>query len=133
MGERIARAYDESGNWMSYGRDYVVHRFSPFKQINTQSIESLGLALWYDFDEIEPVESTPLVVDGRLHARPDDMRQQLDHPIDVIGIRQCHHLLPIRSALKIFRLKIGCVTKYKEGTGGTIGSDFTTVQSSSDD
>src|SRR5688572_16775335 len=66
--QRLMNADREPGNWMSYGRDYSEQRFSPLKQVDTQSVNKLGLAWSFDFDETEPVESTPLVVDGVMYA-----------------------------------------------------------------
>lgn len=67
-GARITNADKEPGNWMSYGRDYAEQRFSPLDQINLDTVAKLGLAWSYDFDEFEPIESTPLVVDGVMYV-----------------------------------------------------------------
>lgn len=66
--ERLVNADREPGNWMSYGRDYAEQRFSPLKQVDTQSVNKLGLAWSFDFDETEPVEATPIVVDGVMYV-----------------------------------------------------------------
>ncbi len=39
-----------SGQWMSYGRDYDEQRFSPLTDINTRTVKNLGLAWFADFD-----------------------------------------------------------------------------------
>ena len=64
--ERIVKA--EPGNWMSYGRDYFEQRFSPLTDIDTTSVSRLGLAWSFDIDEIEGIESTPLVIDGVMYV-----------------------------------------------------------------
>ncbi len=67
-GRRIVNADKEPGSWLSYGRDYLEQHFSPLKQIDTKTVGKLGLTWWYDIDELEPTESTPLVVDGVMYA-----------------------------------------------------------------
>jgi alcohol dehydrogenase (cytochrome c)/quinohemoprotein ethanol dehydrogenase len=53
---------------MSHGRTYNEQRYSPLKQINTQSIGQLGLAWFADFDTNRGQESTPIVVDGVIYV-----------------------------------------------------------------
>ncbi len=67
-GQRIANGDKEPGNWLAHGRDYKEQRFSPLKQIDTKNVANLGLAWSFDFDEIEPIESTPLVADGVMYV-----------------------------------------------------------------
>ena len=67
-GQRIANGDKEPGSWLSHGRDYKEQRFSPLKQIDTKNVANLGLAWSFDFDEIEPIESTPLVADGVMYV-----------------------------------------------------------------
>src|SRR4029079_13569419 len=57
-----------SGQWMSYGRDYAEQRFSPLKAINTDTVKTLGLAWFGDFDTRRGQESTPIVVDGVIYV-----------------------------------------------------------------
>ena len=66
-GARIARADEEPGNWMSYGRTYSEQRFSPLKDINDHSVGQLGLAWFYDLDTHRGQEATPIVVDGVMY------------------------------------------------------------------
>ncbi len=63
----MARADDEPGNWMSYGRTYSEQRFSPLKLINDQNVGQLGLAWYIDLDTRRGQEATPLVVDGVMY------------------------------------------------------------------
>ena len=56
-----------SGQWMSYGRDYDEQRFSPLDQINVNDIGRLGLAWYADLAERGgSYETTPIVVDGEI-------------------------------------------------------------------
>lgn len=66
-GERLLAADREPHNWMSYGRDYAEQRFSPLTQINTASVEDLGLAWYFESDNHLGTESTPLVIDGVMY------------------------------------------------------------------
>jgi glucose dehydrogenase len=66
--QRVANANAEPGNWLSHGRTYFEQRFSPLDQINTGNIEQLKLSWFFDFDDYNVVEATPLVVDGRMYV-----------------------------------------------------------------
>jgi len=65
---RLAHADNEPENWLSHGRNYSETRYSPLKQINTKTINSLGLAWYYDLDTHRGQESTPLAIDGTLYT-----------------------------------------------------------------
>ncbi|HEV7444713.1 MAG TPA: hypothetical protein VGO18_19105, partial [Steroidobacteraceae bacterium] len=47
---RLTAADGDTANWLTYGRTYDEQRFSPLKQINTQSVRQLKLAWHYDLD-----------------------------------------------------------------------------------
>ena len=64
---RLSHANDEPGQWMTEGRTYDGQRFSPLKQINTESVSGLGLAWYADFDSNRGQEATPLVIDGVIY------------------------------------------------------------------
>ena len=55
------------GAWMSYGRTYSEQRYSPLSQINTDTVEQLGLAWYYDLKTDRGVEATSIVVDGVMY------------------------------------------------------------------
>ena len=57
-----------AGEWLSYGRTYDEQRFSPLKQINAETIGTLGVAWWAEFDTDRGQEATPLVADGVLYT-----------------------------------------------------------------
>ncbi len=67
---RLLAANDaaNSGEWMSYGRDYAEQRFSPLKSINTATVNRLGLSWYADFDTHRGQESTPVIVDGVIYV-----------------------------------------------------------------
>jgi quinohemoprotein ethanol dehydrogenase len=65
--KRLTKANDEPGQWMSEGRTYDEQRFSPLKQINTDTVSQLGLAWYADFDSNRGQEATPLVIDGVIY------------------------------------------------------------------
>lgn len=41
---RLRNAADDEANWLTYGRTYDEHRFSPLQQINDETVGDLGLA-----------------------------------------------------------------------------------------
>ena len=65
---RIARADNEPGNWVTYGRTYSEQRFSPLKRITADNVKQLGLAWYADLDTNRGQEGTPLVIDGVLYV-----------------------------------------------------------------
>jgi len=67
-GERINQADAEPGNWMTHGRTYSEQRYSPLNQINTDTVDKLGLAWYWDTGTRRGLEATPIVVDGILYA-----------------------------------------------------------------
>ncbi len=64
---RIIHADDEPENWMTHGRTYSEHSFSPLNQINDQNVGRLGLAWSLDLDMKRGQEATPIVVDGVMY------------------------------------------------------------------
>ena len=66
-GKRLTHANDEPGQWLIEGRTYDEERFSPLKQINTETVSRLGLAWYADFDSNRGQEATPLVIDGVIY------------------------------------------------------------------
>jgi len=67
-GDRIINADSEAGSWLSHGRTYDEQRFSPLDQINTDSVEKLGLAWYFDTDVDRGLEASPIVVDGVIYT-----------------------------------------------------------------
>ena len=65
---RLIAADDEPGQWMAVGRDYGEQRFSPLDQVNTETVNDLGLLWSADIDTSRGQESTPVVVDGALYV-----------------------------------------------------------------
>jgi len=66
--QRIIKADEEPGNWLTHGRTYSEQRFSPLEQINDGNVKNLGLAWHFDFDTNRGLEATPLVIDGVMYA-----------------------------------------------------------------
>ena len=64
-------AYGQA-DWPTFGRDAAGTRYSTLKQIDTKNVDKLGLTWSFDFDEIESIESTPLVADGVMYVTAAD-------------------------------------------------------------
>ena len=62
--DRLSRANETPGDWLSHGRNYYEDRFSSLEQINKSNLDSLGLAWSFDLGTKRGIEATPLVVDG---------------------------------------------------------------------
>ncbi|MEN9704340.1 MAG: hypothetical protein RLZZ393_219 [Pseudomonadota bacterium] len=66
--ERLLKAGDEPGQWMTYGGSYSEQRFSGLKQINRDTVKQLGLAWFADYDTNLSQQGTPLYIDGVIYA-----------------------------------------------------------------
>ncbi len=75
--ERLLKAGEEPGNWLTYGGDYRSHHYSSLQQITSDNVHKLR-AKWIHQMHRTKVETTPLVVDGIMYVtRP---------PSDVIAL-----------------------------------------------
>jgi alcohol dehydrogenase (cytochrome c) len=75
--ERLLRADQEPGNWLTYSGDYRSHHYSRLNQITTANVQRLH-AKWIFQMHHAKVETTPIVVDGIMYVtRP---------PSDVIAL-----------------------------------------------
>ncbi len=63
---RIVDADATPGEWLSHGRTYGEQRFSPLAQINAENVSDLGLAWVAELPTRRGIETTPLMVDGKL-------------------------------------------------------------------
>ena len=61
---QLATIDDNSGDWLTYGRNYGEERFSPLGQITKENVSQLGLAWSLNLGTKRGIEGTPLVVDG---------------------------------------------------------------------
>jgi len=77
VASRIARAADvgaqdienqKPGQWLSYGRTYSNHRFSPLGQINASTVKNLGVAWQMRTNTVSGLEGTPIVNDGIMYV-----------------------------------------------------------------
>ena len=65
--ERILKAEDEPGNWMTYSGTYLSHHYSKLDQINTDSVKNLELKWVVQASSPDKLQSTPLVVDDVMY------------------------------------------------------------------
>jgi alcohol dehydrogenase (cytochrome c) len=71
--ERLVRADQEPGNWLTYSNSYNSWRFSRLDQINTQNVKNLQVKWLFQARSPEKFETTPLVVDGIMYlTRPEN-------------------------------------------------------------
>ena len=54
-------------NWLSVGRTYAEHHYSPLTGIDADNVKQLGLAWFLDLPGQRTLEATPLAVDGVLY------------------------------------------------------------------
>src|SRR5262245_28699512 len=65
--ERIRRASDEPGNWLTYSGTYQSHRYSRLQQITTANVSRLKPAWIYQVNDPNKFETSPIVVDGLIY------------------------------------------------------------------
>lgn len=76
--ERILRAEEETGNWLTYNRTYDSRHHSPLDQINRENVGDLELKWVFQSRSLEKYEATPLVV--------DDVMYTVQMPNDVVAL-----------------------------------------------
>ncbi len=65
--ERLARADEDAGNWLMYGRDYGQTRFSPLDGVNKSNVENLVPVWSFQTGVPDGLTGMPLVVDGVIY------------------------------------------------------------------
>lgn len=65
---RLRGAASEPQNWLTYGGTYAEQRYSPLDQINTDTVNDLGLVWSFDPETTRGLEATPIVVDSVLYT-----------------------------------------------------------------
>ncbi|MFN0100925.1 MAG: pyrroloquinoline quinone-dependent dehydrogenase [Bryobacteraceae bacterium] len=77
--ERILNADKEPGNWLTYSRNYSGQRYSPLDQIRAGNVGKLRLAWMSQADEMDTVQTSPIVVDGTMFiTKPPNVVEALD-------------------------------------------------------
>ena len=64
---RLTAAAEDTGNWLTYGRDYKEQRYVPLDQINDSNVHELGLAWFTELPTVDGFSATPLVIDGIIY------------------------------------------------------------------
>ncbi len=72
--ERILRAADEPGQWLTYSGSYRSWRYSELNQINTANARTLASAWVFQNAALGSFETTPLVIDGVMYGTGQDNR-----------------------------------------------------------
>src|SRR5882762_8347930 len=64
----------QGANWLSYGRTYAEHHYSPLTGINAGNVRQLGLAWFVDLPGQRSLGATPLAVPKYDDLSVEDMR-----------------------------------------------------------
>ena len=116
--ERLLAADSEPENWMSYGRTYSEQRYSPLKQVNTESVQGLGLAWSFDFNTERGIEATSLVVDGVMYTTSS---WSILHALDA---RTGEHLWTYDPKVDKVKIRHGCCDAVNRGVAVWEGQVF---------
>src|SRR5437879_9037283 len=65
---RLLNAYQDTTNWLLYGRDYSNQRYSPLAQIKVGNVKTLIPRWAYRTGKVGSFQTSPLVVDGVMYA-----------------------------------------------------------------
>ena len=77
--QRILQASEDPGNWLTYSGQYSGQRFSRLNQINNKNVKKLRVKWVRQYNILEALETSPLVVDGMMYATlPDNGVEVLD-------------------------------------------------------
>src|ERR1700687_2086233 len=77
--ERIANADSEPGNWLTYSRNLLGHRYSPLDQITPANVTGLKVKWAYQFPDGRN-EVSPIVADGVMYITGPNSAAALDLP-----------------------------------------------------
>ncbi len=66
--QRLLKAANEPGQWMTYGGTYSEQRFSPLKKIDSNNVGKLGLAWFADYETNQNQHGSPLYIDGVIYV-----------------------------------------------------------------
>src|SRR5262245_66535033 len=61
--ERLLKADQDPGNWLTYSGSYRSWRYSPLKEITRENVRKVKLKWVYQMQTTHTVETTPLVAD----------------------------------------------------------------------
>src|SRR5258708_5570824 len=75
--DRILNADHEPGNWFTYSRNFLGHRYSPLDEINTKNVAGLKVKWAYQFPDGR-TEVSPIVVDGVMYITGPNSAAALD-------------------------------------------------------
>ena len=66
--ERLLKATDEPSQWLTHGGSYEEQRYSRLAQVNRETVKTLGLSWFADYDTNLSQAGTPLFIDGVLYV-----------------------------------------------------------------
>jgi alcohol dehydrogenase (cytochrome c)/quinohemoprotein ethanol dehydrogenase len=66
--DRLLKATDEPSQWLTHGGSYEEQRYSRLAQVNRETVKTLGLSWFADYDTNLAQAGTPLYIDGVLYV-----------------------------------------------------------------
>jgi alcohol dehydrogenase (cytochrome c) len=73
--ERLLKAADDPGNWLTYNGTYMSQHYSTLDQVTRENVGEMELKWVFQANSLEKNETTPLVVDGIMYLTqmPNDV------------------------------------------------------------
>jgi glucose dehydrogenase len=75
--DRILNADREPGNWLTYSRNLLGHRYSPLNEITVKNVAGLKVKWAYQFPD-RRTEVSPIVADGVMYVTGPNSAAALD-------------------------------------------------------
>ncbi len=105
--ERLVKAADEPGQWMTYGGTYSEQRFSPLKNLDTGNVGKLGLQWYGDYETNQNQHGSPLYVDGVIYV---STARNVVHAFDAKSGKQLWKYNPMIQGERL-RYNVGLVNR----------------------
>ncbi|MFK8020906.1 MAG: PQQ-dependent dehydrogenase, methanol/ethanol family [Pseudomonadales bacterium] len=115
--DRLVDAAADQSNWLSHGRDYAEQRFSPLTQINSDSIDRLGLAWHFNTGDKHGLQATPLIIDGVMYVTAS---WSVVYALDATTGKQIWRFDPQVPKSETYRYCCGAVNRGVAAWGGDV-------------
>ncbi len=105
--ERLVKAANEPGQWMTYGGTYSEQRFSPLKKIDASNVKGTGPAWFADYETNQNQHGSPLYIDGVIYV---STARNVVHAFDAKTGKQLWKYNPMIQGVRL-RYNVGLVNR----------------------
>jgi glucose dehydrogenase len=105
--ERLVKAANEPGQWMTYGGTYSEQRFSPLTKIDASNVKGMGLQWFADYETNQNQHGSPLYIDGVIYV---STARNVVHAFDAKTGKQLWKYNPMIQGVRL-RYNVGLVNR----------------------